>query len=776
MASSVDRHRTQTGRRLASVGISIALVAGAVVGIAQPAAAAAPAPDIAAFTYTGNAQTYTIPAGVNRLFVVAAGAAGAAAAAVAPGYGAVVSGVLDVTSQGSVSVYVGEKPTGTVGGWNGGGSGGGSGINTGYGGGGASDVRVGGESLTSRAIVAGGGGGSGNYAGGAGGTPNGSAGAAALNGTGGGGGTQGAGGAVGSGQSGEAGLLGVGGAGGSVDNDGGGAGGGGYYGGGGAGADTTLSHTSGGGGGGSSYADTSLVTSFVTSPSVSAASGYVWIVPLADDSFVVNEASVSGATEYTAPRSGSYEVLLMGASGGKSASKSVVPGSGGAIRFTTSLGAPAKYDVAVGGVGATWSGATGGAGGANGGGGGGTGTNAGGGSGGAGGGGATDLRPNGGTESSRIGVAGGGGGAGGGASATTGNGGNGGNPAANGSGPISPATMGGAGGTETTPGAGGTGGFANGADSTSGVGAAGGSSNTARTRGGGGGGGGYTGGGGGAAGGHLTNAGGGGGGFSFAPPRSASNVTYPAQQSATNGFAILTPEAAVPGPLSFADTDFGSATVGTPKDLTVTVTNDGDGPASPSAITPAGSGVALNSGSPGTCSTSSPIAAGGSCSVALTWTPTAAGSLTGASLTIAYPAGASPDSSTSLSGTAVAAGGQPQFPIAHCVLTNPRMPASGVKPLQLPNCHTNADQRIGTKLNSSTRRGDIRAPQLVCKVGRWVGAPTRAPAEYGQGAKYCTRGSLLLFTHGSHGRVTIAFVAPKTAEFKAYRRVIAFRS
>ena len=104
-----------------------------------------------------------------------------------------------------------------------------------------------------------------------------------------------------------------------------------------------------------------------------------------------------------------------------------------------------------------------------------------------------------------------------------------------------------------------------------------------------------------------------------------------------------------PGPLTFTSGAFPSATVGQPADMTVTVTNTGTADATPSSITPAGTGVSVTGG---TCAAGTPIPASGTCTVGLAWTPAAAGSLTGASLTIAYPGGAAASNALALTGKA----------------------------------------------------------------------------------------------------------------------------
>jgi hypothetical protein len=232
-----------------------ALLLGALCALAcvlvEPAASAQATTQT--FTYTGSEQTFTVPAGVTSLEVVAVGGHGGNAAR-AGGAAAQVTGALSVTPGETLYVEVGgnggEGGSYSTGGFNGGGEGAG-------GGGGASDVRTSsrefGLSPDDRLIVAAGGGGGGTTGsdiGGAGGAA-GEAGESIPSNEGGGAGTQSNGGSGGSGGciNGTAGGLGIGGDGGSFNYPGGG-GGGGYYGGGGGGAG--CGNGGGGGGGGSS--------------------------------------------------------------------------------------------------------------------------------------------------------------------------------------------------------------------------------------------------------------------------------------------------------------------------------------------------------------------------------------------------------------------------------------------------------------------------------------------------------------------------------------------
>ncbi len=208
------------------------------------------------FSYTGANQTFTVPAGIVQIGVYMWGAGGGRGAA-----GAMVQGILSVTSGETLNILVGEG--GQANATNSYGGGGKGGIQNGSGqlggsGGGRSAIQRGGTAPTNDIVVAGGGGGANPYFGSLGG-------AATFSGTAndgtsktnvqGRGGTQSAGGAGGgTGQygTGLAGSRGLGGD--TVDGgyNGGGGGGGGYYGG---GAGGTNGGDGAGGGGGSSFID-----------------------------------------------------------------------------------------------------------------------------------------------------------------------------------------------------------------------------------------------------------------------------------------------------------------------------------------------------------------------------------------------------------------------------------------------------------------------------------------------------------------------------------------
>jgi hypothetical protein len=122
------------------------------------------------FTFTGDEQNYTVPAGVTSIDVDADGGLGGGSGG---GYAGAAQGTLAVSPGEMLYVEVGGSAQGATGGWNGGGNGGhGGGVNNesaGSGGGGASDIRTcsryagscnGTGTLASRLIVGAGAGGS----------------------------------------------------------------------------------------------------------------------------------------------------------------------------------------------------------------------------------------------------------------------------------------------------------------------------------------------------------------------------------------------------------------------------------------------------------------------------------------------------------------------------------------------------------------------------------------------------------------------------------------
>ena len=212
------------------------------------------------FNFTGAPQFWTVPPCVTNINVVVAGAKGGG---INGGNGARITGSIPVTPGDVLQINVGGMGTqgANSGGWNGGGNGQNStGLATraSWGGGGASDIRIGGGALANRVVVAGGGGGrsggSSPVCGGAANCPNGAIGCSTFGG-GAGGGTQTAGGNggtpwAGTPPGGQAGSLGQGGNGGFWGDASGGGGGGGRFGGGGGGNDGCCTGANGGGGGG----------------------------------------------------------------------------------------------------------------------------------------------------------------------------------------------------------------------------------------------------------------------------------------------------------------------------------------------------------------------------------------------------------------------------------------------------------------------------------------------------------------------------------------------
>lgn len=232
------------------------------------------------YAYTGAKQTVTLKPGRYKLECWGA-QGGYRSSSSYGGLGGYSVGEISLEKQTTLYVYVGGS--GNTGKTNGGFNGGGK-RSTYNGGGGATDIRVGTDSLYARVIVAGGGGSdgatnrNGMYGGGeTGGT------ATQNYGSGGGGGTQTAGGTGGNSNSG---TFGQGGEGKAASNGYAGAGGGGWYGGGGSYPDGSGDDDRGGGGG----------SGFVWTGQ-NAPSGYL----LGAAYYLTNASTKAGNTSFTAP-------------------------------------------------------------------------------------------------------------------------------------------------------------------------------------------------------------------------------------------------------------------------------------------------------------------------------------------------------------------------------------------------------------------------------------------------------------------------------------------
>jgi hypothetical protein len=304
-------------------------------------------------SYTGATQSYTVPAGVTRLQVTAAGASGANGSYASGGFGAQVQATLSVTPGEVLTVQVGgtgataAANASVFGGYNGGGTGS---YNSGSGGG-ATDVRRAngstGDYLTSRnalLVAAGGGGGGWQNVNGAsmGGTP--TPGGNGAEGTGGwlagAGATQTAPGAGGG--SGQAGSNGTGGA----ANYAGGGGGGGYNGGGGAGYTGNASGYPAGGGGGSSWVSPGALLGTATySLTTSLASGQVVLdaTPILT-AFSPNPGGLGQLVTLTGYNLSGVTTLLVN---GVSATASIANNTSTSLSFRVPAGTPATGTTTV---------------------------------------------------------------------------------------------------------------------------------------------------------------------------------------------------------------------------------------------------------------------------------------------------------------------------------------------------------------------------------------------------------------------------------------------
>ncbi len=248
------------------------------------------------FQCTGQLQTYTIPPNVLQLSATVCGASGGGTYA---GQGQCLSLSQIPVTPGQV-LYI---AVGCGGGKSGGYNGGGAGAGFGFGGGGASDIRTQASNLTSRIVVAAGGGGTGydgtTYSrGGSGGSSSGSgSGYGGLAGSDAGG----SGGKYFGYPNGYSGVFGVGGA---ASSNGGG-GGGGWYGGGGA-------TYNGGGGGGSTYYSSGMRTSTSSS---SSSDGSVTITPYTQYTMTLTNETYSTSVYFPSDVT-SINVVMAGSQGG----------------------------------------------------------------------------------------------------------------------------------------------------------------------------------------------------------------------------------------------------------------------------------------------------------------------------------------------------------------------------------------------------------------------------------------------------------------------------
>lgn len=142
--------------------LAVGLVVTGAIGAGPAAADTVNFPYVAPTEQTPNPYaTFTVPAGVTQATFDLYGAQGAGGADQG-GKGAHVTSTLSVTPGTVYRVYVGGVGSQPAGGYNGGGSGGSAGYYpAGFGGGGATDVRVGAFGTADRVLVAAGGGGSG---------------------------------------------------------------------------------------------------------------------------------------------------------------------------------------------------------------------------------------------------------------------------------------------------------------------------------------------------------------------------------------------------------------------------------------------------------------------------------------------------------------------------------------------------------------------------------------------------------------------------------------
>lgn len=155
---SAPRRRGRARRSVGAVALSFVSLIAATVVLVPAEVVFADCPKT--FSYTGSVQSFTVPTGVTQLTITVRGAQGGGAGfGLAGGLGGDVVASFGVSPSDEFDVYVGGQPNSYPGGWPNGGSG--DWVNTGHGagGGGSSDVRPDGASMSGAWIVGGGGGG-----------------------------------------------------------------------------------------------------------------------------------------------------------------------------------------------------------------------------------------------------------------------------------------------------------------------------------------------------------------------------------------------------------------------------------------------------------------------------------------------------------------------------------------------------------------------------------------------------------------------------------------
>jgi len=174
------------------------------------------------------------------------------------------------------------------------------------------------------------------------------------------------------------------------------------------------------------------------------------------------------------------------------------------------------------------------------------------------------------------------------------------------------------------------------------------------------------------------------------------------------------------GPLGYAPTAFPTTTPGVASALTVKVTNtSAEGSVRPTSITATGAGVAITGG---TCAVGTRVPPRGECTVALSWTPTAVGSLSDATLQILYPGGSGSGEATPLTGTAQASSA-PGAPVLRAAVSVSGSRAVSGQPVRIGirarNTGTAAAQKVVSCLRLPSNVAIVRAPGAV-RSGRTV--------------------------------------------------------
>ncbi|MEI8080481.1 MAG: hypothetical protein WCI74_01365 [Actinomycetes bacterium] len=118
-----------------------------------------------------------------------------------------------------------------------------------------------------------------------------------------------------------------------------------------------------------------------------------------------------------------------------------------------------------------------------------------------------------------------------------------------------------------------------------------------------------------------------------------------------------------------------------------------------------------------------------------------------------------------------------QVPMNGCVKLPKKLRRNAKKQLETSGCVTNAGKRVGVRVTFKRRAGTPKHythPKLYCQVTKKKTKKVKSTG-YGDGSKYCSKGSLRMRTYGSKLKIRLTWVAPLTAAYNGYQRTAVYK-